>query len=82
MKEIPDGSVVDMVLADPPTVQLLVSGIVIPFEPDVGSITKIIKPNGAIVLTASQPFTSYCYEQPGTRSNMPFGIRIQGIAFC
>src|SRR5690625_511879 len=58
MKRIPDGSV-DMILADLPY------GItsnkwdsVIPLEPLWEQYERIIKDNGAIVLTASQPFTS------------------------
>ena len=58
MKDIPDGSV-DMILAD------LSYGTtackwdtIIPFEPLWEQYKRIIKPNGAIVLTASQPFTS------------------------
>ena len=58
MKEIPDGSV-DMVLADPPygTTRCKWDSI-IPLEPMWEQLKRIIKPNGAIVLTAAQPFTS------------------------
>ena len=58
MKDIPDGSV-DMVLADLPygTTQCRWDTI-IPFEPLWEQYKRVIKPNGAIVLTASQPFTS------------------------
>ena len=58
MKEIPDASV-DMVLADPPygTTACKWDGI-IPFEPMWNELKRIIKPNGAIVLFSSQPFTS------------------------
>jgi site-specific DNA-methyltransferase (adenine-specific) len=58
MKEIPDGSV-DMILADPPygTTACKWDGI-IPFEPMWEQLKRIIKPNGAIVMTASQPFTT------------------------
>lgn len=58
MKNIPDGSV-DMVLTDPPygTTQCKWDCI-IPLEPMWEQLKRIIKPNGAIVLTASQPFTS------------------------
>ena len=58
MKDIPDGSV-DMILADLPygTTQCRWDTI-IPFEPLWEQYKRIIKPNGAIVLTASQPFTS------------------------
>lgn len=58
MNEIPDGSV-DMVLADPPygTTQCKWDSI-IPLEPMWEQLKRVIKPNGAIVMTASQPFTS------------------------
>ena len=58
MQNIPDGSV-DMILADLPygTTQCSWDSI-IPFEPLWAQYKRIIKPNGAIVLTASQPFTS------------------------
>ena len=58
MKEIPDGSV-DMILTDPPYGTTACKwDSVIPFEPMWSELKRIIKPNGAIVLTASQPFTS------------------------
>ena len=58
MKDIPDGSV-DMVLADPPYGTTACKwDSVIPFEPLWEQYKRIIKGNGAIVLTASQPFTS------------------------
>ena len=58
MKDIPDGSI-DMILADLPygTTHLQWDEI-IPFEPLWEQYERIIKDNGAIVLTASQPFTS------------------------
>ena len=58
MKEIPDGSV-DMVLTDPPygTTQCKWDSI-IPLEPMWEQLKRVIKPTGAIVMTASQPFTS------------------------
>ncbi len=58
MKEIPDGSV-DMVLTDPPygTTQCPWDSI-IPLEPMWEQLKRVIKPNGAIVMTASQPFTT------------------------
>mgnify|MGYP003624737999 FL=1 len=58
MKEIPDGSV-DMILADPPygtTACKWDSIIDLPLMWE--QLKRIIKPNGAIVMTASQPFTS------------------------
>jgi site-specific DNA-methyltransferase (adenine-specific) len=58
MKEILDGSV-DMILTDPPygTTQCKWDSI-IPLEPMWEQLKRIIKPNGAIVMTASQPFTT------------------------
>ena len=59
MKEIESGSV-DMVLADVPygTTQCKWDSI-IPLEPMWEQLRRIIKPNGAIVMTAAQPFTSF-----------------------
>ena len=58
MKEIPDGSV-DMILTDPPFGMIKCKwDSVIPFEPMWVELKRIIKPNGAIVLFGSQPFTS------------------------
>ena len=58
MKEIPDRSV-DMILTDPPygTTKCKWDSI-IPLEPMWQQLKRIIKPNGAIVMTASQPFTT------------------------
>ena len=58
MKEIPDGSV-DMVLADPPygtTACKWDTVIDLPLMWE--QLKRVIKPNGAIVMTTSQPFTS------------------------
>jgi site-specific DNA-methyltransferase (adenine-specific) len=58
MKEIPDGSV-DMILADPPYGTTACKwDTVIPFDAMWFELKRIIKPNGAIVMMASQPFTS------------------------
>jgi len=58
MKEIPDGSV-NMVLADPPYGTTACKwDSVIPLEPMWEQLKRVIKPNGAIVMTASQPFTT------------------------
>jgi len=58
MKDIEDKSV-DMVLCDLPYGTTACKwDIVIPFEPLWEQYKRIIKDNGAIVLTASQPFTS------------------------
>lgn len=58
MREIPDGSV-DMVLCDLPYGTTACKwDSVIPFEPLWAQYRRVTKPNSAIVLTASQPFTS------------------------
>ena len=58
MKEIPSGSV-DMVMTDPPyNITACKWDSIIPLEPMWEQLKRIIKPNGAIVMTASQPFTS------------------------
>lgn len=58
MKSIPDGSV-DMVLTDPPYGTTACKwDSVIPFEPMWAQLKRVTKRNGAIVMTASQPFTS------------------------
>ena len=58
MKEIPDGSV-DMVLTDPPYGTTACKwDSIIPLEPMWDQLNRVIKPNGAIVMTASQPFTT------------------------
>ncbi len=59
MKLIPDKSI-DMILCDLPYGTTACKwDIIIPFEPLWKQYERIIKDNGAIVLTASQPFTSY-----------------------
>lgn len=59
MKNIPDGSV-DMILTDPPYGTTVCKwDSVIPLEPMWEQLKRIIKPNGAIVMTAAQPFTSF-----------------------
>ena len=58
MKEIPDSSV-DMVLTDPPYGTTACKwDSIIPLEPMWEQLKRVIKPNGAIVMTASQPFTT------------------------
>jgi site-specific DNA-methyltransferase (adenine-specific) len=58
MKTIPDGSV-DMVLTDPPYGTTACKwDSVIPFEPMWEQLKRVTKKNGAIVMTASQPFAS------------------------
>jgi len=58
MREIESGSV-DMVLTDPPYGTTACKwDSIIPLEPMWEQLKRIIKPNGAIVMTASQPFTT------------------------
>jgi site-specific DNA-methyltransferase (adenine-specific) len=58
MKEITSGSV-DMILTDPPYGTTACKwDSIIPLEPMWEQLKRIIKPNGAIVMTASQPFTT------------------------
>lgn len=58
MKEIPSGSV-DMILTDPPYGTTACKwDSIIPLEPMWEQLKRIIKPSGAIVMTAAQPFTS------------------------
>ncbi len=58
MREIPDGTI-DMVLCDLPYGTTACAwDTIIPFEPLWEQYERIIKENGAIVLTACQPFTS------------------------
>lgn len=58
MKEIPDGSV-DLILTDPPYGTTACKwDSVIPFNLMWAELKRIIKPNGAIVLFGSEPFSS------------------------
>ena len=58
MKDIPDGSI-DAVITDPPyQVTSMKWDKIIPFEPMWEQLNRIIKTNGAVILTASQPFTT------------------------
>ena len=58
MKDIPDGSI-DLILTDPPYgITVCKWDSVIPFEPIWEQLNRIIKPNGAIVLFGSEPFSS------------------------
>ena len=58
MKKIPDHSI-DMILCDLPYGTTACKwDVIIPFEPLWEQYKRIIKDNGAIALTASQPFTS------------------------
>ena len=59
MKDIPDGSV-DMVLTDPPYGTTACKwDSIIPLEPMWEQLKRVIKPNGAIVLFGSEPFSSF-----------------------
>ena len=58
MKEIPDGSV-DMVLTDPPYGTTACKwDSIIPFEPMWKQLKRVVKPNGAIVMTGRAQFTA------------------------
>jgi site-specific DNA-methyltransferase (adenine-specific) len=58
MAKIPSGSL-DMVLTDPPYGTTACKwDSIIPLEPMWEQLKRVIKPNGAIVMTASQPFTT------------------------
>ena len=58
MKRIPDGSI-DAIITDPPFWTTACKwDSIIPFEPMWEQLKRIIKPNGAIVLFGSEPFSS------------------------
>ena len=58
MPDIEDG-LVDMIMADPPYGTTACKwDSIIPLEPMWEQLKRVIKPNGAIVMTASQPFTT------------------------
>lgn len=58
LKEIPDGSV-DLILTDPPYGTTACKwDSIIPLEPMWAELKRVIKPNGAIVLFGSEPFSS------------------------
>ena len=58
MPDIPDASI-DMVMADPPYGTTACKwDSIIPLEPMWKELKRIVKKNGAIVMTASQPFSS------------------------
>jgi site-specific DNA-methyltransferase (adenine-specific) len=90
MKEIPDGSV-DMVLADPPFgITACEWDSIIPLEPMWKQLKRVIKPNGAIVMTASQPFTTtlissnmkmfkYCWVYKKPQGVDPFMAKIRPL---
>jgi len=58
MKDIPDGSI-DAIITDPPYGTTACKwDSIIPLEPMWEQLKRVIKPNGAIALFGSQPFTS------------------------
>ena len=58
MQDIPDGSI-DAIITDPPYGTTACKwDSVIPFKPMWEQLNRIIKPNGAIVLFGSEPFSS------------------------
>ena len=58
LKDLPDGSV-DFILTDPPYGTTACKwDTVIPFEPMWSELKRVIKPNGAIALFGSEPFSS------------------------
>jgi site-specific DNA-methyltransferase (adenine-specific) len=58
-KLIDDGVIVDAIITDPPYGTTACKwDSVIPFEPMWERLNKLIKPNGAIVLFGSEPFSS------------------------
>lgn len=59
MKEIPDGSV-DMILTDPPyNITACKWDSIIQLEPMWEQLKRVIKPDGAVVLTGNEPFSSH-----------------------
>ena len=90
MKEIPDESV-DLVLTDPPYGTTACKwDSVIPLEPMWEQIKRVIKSNGAIVMTASQPFTTtliasnmemfkYCWVWNKRRPSNPMLAKKQAL---
>ena len=90
MKEIPSGSV-DMVLADVPYGTTACKwDSIIPLEPMWEQLKRIIKPSGAIVMTASQPFTTtlissnmkmfkYCWVWDKKKGGSPLLSKIQPL---
>tara|TARA_R100000458_G_scaffold15193_1_gene12927 strand:- start:2372 stop:3097 length:726 start_codon:yes stop_codon:yes gene_type:complete len=91
MKDIPDGSI-DMVLTDPPYGTTACKwDSIIPFEPMWEQLKRVTKPNGAIVMTASQPFTSalimsnvkmfkYCWVWAKSKCGSPFSAKYRPLA--
>lgn len=90
MAAIQDGSI-DMVLTDPPYGTTACKwDAVIPFEPMWAQLKRIVKPNGAIVMTASQPFTTsliasnmkmfkYCWVWKKPQGVDPFMAKVRPL---
>ena len=90
MKDIPDGSV-DMVLADPPYGTTACKwDSIIPLEPMWEQLKRVTKKNAAIVMTASQPFTTtlissnmrmfkYCWVWVKEQSHTPLNAKHQPL---
>lgn len=90
MKDIPDGSV-DMILCDLPYGTTACKwDALIPFAPLWAEYRRVCKPNAAIVLTGSQPFTSalimsnlqdfkYALVWAKTRNSHPFFAKIRPL---
>lgn len=88
MKDIPDGSI-DMILADPPYGKTACKwDSIIPLEPMWKQLKRLIKSNGAIVITAAQPFTTmlissnmkmfkYCWVWEKTQATGFFNAKIR-----
>ena len=58
MKDIPDGSI-DLILCDPPYgVTSAEWDSILPFDELWVEYNRVLKPNGAVVLFAAQPFTT------------------------
>lgn len=85
MKTIPDGSV-DMILTDPPYGTTACKwDSVIPFEPMWEQLKRIIKPNGAIVMFGSEPFTSLlvCSNLKGFKYRLDWDKKIpSGMSYA
>jgi site-specific DNA-methyltransferase (adenine-specific) len=90
MSGIADQSI-DMVMTDPPYGTTACKwDSIIPLEPMWQQLKRIIKPNGAIVMTASQPFTTtliasnmgmlrYCWVWEKTRASNPYLAKCQPL---
>lgn len=90
MQSIPDNSI-DAIITDPPYGTTACKwDCIIPFEPMWDQLKRIIKPNGAIVLFGSQPFTSalimsnikmfkYCWIWQKTRFSNQMLAKIQPL---